>query len=339
MGRRGLRTYEGRVLARQDEDLDDQGAGFDIGTLLGRRRLLQLGGAGAAAGLLAACGSSATATTSAATATASATSSSGLAEIPDETAGPYPGDGSNGPDALEESGIVRSDIRSSFGTSTTTAEGVPMTLQLSVFDLADGGAAYEGAAVYAWHCNRDGEYSMYSEGITQENYLRGVQVADADGLVTFTSIWPACYDGRWPHIHFEVYPDVASITDSANAIATSQVAMPQAACEVVYATTGYEQSVTNLSKVSLATDNVFSDDQGASQTPTVTGDATSGFVVALPVGVDATTQTATGMGGSAPAGGGGTPPEGGPGGGGTPPDGGTPPSGAPGAATTSSATS
>ena len=331
VGRRSLRTYEGRVLARQDEDLDDQGAGFDIGTLLGRRRLLQLGGAGAAAGLLAACGSSTATSTATSTAAASGTSSS-LPEIPEETAGPYPGDGSNGPDALEESGIVRSDIRSSFGTSTTTAEGVPMTLRLSVFDLASGGAAYEGAAVYAWHCDRDGQYSMYSEGITQENYLRGVQVADADGLVTFTSIWPAAYDGRWPHVHFEVYPDVASITDSANAIATSQVAMPQAACELVYATTGYEQSVTNLSKVSLATDGVFSDDQGASQTPAVTGDVSSGFVVSLPVGVDATTQSATGMG-AAPAGGGG---QGGPGG--TPPSGrpgGTPPDGAPGATATS----
>lgn len=43
------------------------------------------------------------------------------AEIPDETAGPYPGDGSNGPNVLAESGIVRSDITSSFGSSTTKA--------------------------------------------------------------------------------------------------------------------------------------------------------------------------------------------------------------------------
>ena len=58
-------------------------------------------------------------------------------EIPDETAGPYPGDGSNGPDVLEQSGIVRSDIRSSFGGSGGTAEGVPMTLELTVADLAN----------------------------------------------------------------------------------------------------------------------------------------------------------------------------------------------------------
>jgi protocatechuate 3,4-dioxygenase beta subunit len=313
------RTYEGRVLPRQDEDVDDQGVGFDVATLLGRRRLLQLGGATAAAGVLAACGSADAASTAASTAsTSSAASSSGLSEIPEETAGPYPGDGSNGPDALEESGIVRSDIRSSFGTSTTTAEGVPMTLQLDLVDLANGSAAYEGAAVYVWHCDRDGKYSMYSDGLTAENYLRGVQVADSSGRVEFTSTFPACYSGRWPHIHFEVYPDSSSIADATNAIATSQVAMPQDVCEVVYATSGYEQSVTNLARVSLATDNVFSDDQGVSQTPTVTGDASSGYVVNLRVGVDATTQAATGM--SAPADGGG---QGGPGG--------TPPDGAPGA--------
>jgi len=37
-------------------------------------------------------------------------------KIPEETAGPYPGDGSNGPNALTATGVVRSDIRSSFGT-------------------------------------------------------------------------------------------------------------------------------------------------------------------------------------------------------------------------------
>ena len=50
--------------------------------------------------------------------------------IPEETAGPFPGDGSNGPDVLSQSGVVRKDIRSSFGSSTTVAEGVPLTIQL-----------------------------------------------------------------------------------------------------------------------------------------------------------------------------------------------------------------
>jgi protocatechuate 3,4-dioxygenase beta subunit len=127
---------------------------------------------------------------------------------------------------------------------------------------------------------------MYTQGVTQENYLRGVQIADANGTVRFTSIFPACYAGRWPHIHFEVYPDQASISDAGNAIATSQVALPQNACDAVYAQPGYEQSVRNMSRVSLERDNVFGDDGGATQLGTVTGDVNNGYAVSLPVRVD-----------------------------------------------------
>jgi len=151
-----------------------------------------------------------------------------------------------------------------------------------------------------WHCDRAGRYSLYSDGVENENYLRGVQIADADGRVRYTSVFPACYDGRWPHIHFEVYPDQAGITDATQAIATSQVALPQNVCEAVYAQAGYEQSVPNLAKVSLSADNVFGDDNGALQLATVTGDVTSGYRVALNVGVDTTTKPS---GGAPPAGG------------------------------------
>jgi protocatechuate 3,4-dioxygenase beta subunit len=72
--------------------------------------------------------------------------------------------------------------------------------------------------------------------VKDQNYLRGVQAADASGVVRFTSIFPACYSGRWPHIHFEVYPDLSAATDDANVIVTSQVALPEATCAEVYAT-------------------------------------------------------------------------------------------------------
>ena len=286
-------TYEGRPLPRPDDEVVDQGLGFDIGTLMSRRRTLRMLGLGAASLGLVACGdgdaTSSGSTTSSKTTTSTTTSSSAAAvpteEIPEETSGPYPGDGSNGPDVLEQSGIVRADIRSSFGDASGTAEGVPMTLELNIYNLADSSAPYEGVAVYVWHCTRDGEYSLYSQNITNENYLRGVQVADAAGKVTYTSIFPACYSGRWPHIHFEVYPDQNSITDVKNAIATSQVALPKDTCDEVYTQDGYEASVNNLSQVSLATDNVFGNDSAAHQLATVTGDATSGYTVSLSVGV------------------------------------------------------
>jgi protocatechuate 3,4-dioxygenase beta subunit len=321
--------YEGRALPRRGEELVDQGLAFDLGTVLSRRRLLGLFGVGAATVGLAACGGDDGAASSSSSSSAGGTTAAAAGEIPDETAGPYPGDGSNGPDVLEQSGIVRSDIRDSFGDLSGTAEGVPMGLELTISDLAGGGVPFEGVAVYVWHCTREGGYSLYSSGVTDQNFLRGVQVADAAGKVTFTSIFPACYDGRWPHVHFEVYPDQASITDSTSAIATSQVALPQDVCDTVYATTGYEASVGNLSRVSLTSDNVFGDDGGVSQLPTVSGDVRSGYTVRLAVGVD--TGTAPTGGGAAPGqdgapsgAPGGAPPGGGPGGEGTPPTG-TPP--------------
>ncbi|WP_369134798.1 intradiol ring-cleavage dioxygenase [Modestobacter sp. I12A-02662] len=309
-------AYEGRRLPRPHEEVADQGLGFDLDTLVSRRRLLGLFGIGAAGIGLAACGSSSGSSSSSSAGSSSAAATASPGEIPDETAGPYPGDGSNGPDVLEQSGIVRSDIRSSFGDASGTAEGVPMTLTLTLSDLANGGLPFEGVAVYAWHCDRDGGYSLYSDGITDQNYLRGVQIADANGTVTFTSIVPACYTGRWPHIHFEVYPDRASITDATTAIATSQVALPQDVCDTVYATRGYESSVRNLAQLSLDSDNVFDDDGGASQLATVTGDVSTGYTVSLAVGVDTGTTPTGGQlsGDGAPSG---APPGGGPAG--TPP--------------------
>ncbi|MGW9405286.1 intradiol ring-cleavage dioxygenase [Arthrobacter sp. NPDC055585] len=312
-------VYQGRPLPRPEEDLEDQGLAFDVGTLLQRRQLLKAFGVGGLTLALAACG---------------AASEAGGGEIPDETAGPYPGDGSNGPDVLEQSGIVRSDIRSSFGESSGTAEGIPMVLELRITDLANGGAPFAGVAVYVWHCTREGLYSMYSEGVEDQNYLRGVQIADVDGVVQFSSVFPACYSGRWPHIHFEVHPDEASITDSANAIATSQVALPEDACKAVYAIPGYEASVRNLAEVTLQSDNVFGDDGGASQLGAVTGSVEQGYSVSLTAAVDTRTEPGAGMdgpaGGGAPGAGTGGPggtggPDGGMGApGGEPPAGGVP---------------
>ncbi|GIJ48362.1 3,4-dioxygenase subunit beta [Virgisporangium aliadipatigenens] len=280
--------YEGRPLPRPDAEPVDQGLAFDLGTLVDRRRVLRMFGLGVAVAGLAACTDDPSAGGS-----SSGGSTSAAGEIPEETAGPYPGDGSNGPDVLERSGIIRGDIRSSFDGAPGTAEGVLLTLELSIVDMA-GGKPFDGTAVYVWHCDREGRYSMYSDGVRDRNYLRGVQVADTAGKVSFTSVFPGCYTGRWPHVHFEVYPDAASITDATRAIATSQVALPKEACDAVYARPGYERSGPALARVSLGGDGVFGDDGGAAQLGTATGDVGGGYTVALTVNVD--TRTAPGRG-------------------------------------------
>ncbi|MDZ5623221.1 3,4-dioxygenase subunit beta [Nocardioides sp. HM23] len=207
-------------------------------------------------------------------------------EIPEETAGPYPGDGSNGPNVLRESGIVRSDIRASFGTATGVAGGVPTKVRLRVYDLSgDDITPLAGAAIYLWHCDREGRYSMYSEGVTEENYLRGVQEADDDGWLEFTTIFPACYAGRWPHLHFEVYESVAKATTAENKLRTSQLALPKDVCDEVYDNVeGYEQSVTNLSQLTLESDGIFSDGYSL-QLAKVTGSVDEGFTATLNVPV------------------------------------------------------
>ena len=209
--------------------------------------------------------------------------SASCTKIPEETAGPYPGEGSNGPNVLNQTGVVRSDIRSSFAGLSGTADGIPLSIVLTIVS-ASTCAPLTSRAVYLWHCDRAGRYSLYSSGVTNQNYLRGVQETDATGKVTFTSIFPACYAGRWPHIHFEVYPSLVGATNVANKIATSQIALPKATCDLVYATAGYEQSVTNLSQVTLATDNVFSDGSSL-ELATITGSVAAGFTAALTVAV------------------------------------------------------
>lgn len=294
----------------------DGGLATDLPKMLGRRRALALLGTGLVA--LAGCAApsevgSSTSTTTGATDTggrsasrstsgsttkaggsasttavpsssdASASGTQATAEIPDETAGPYPGDGSNGPDVLRESGVVRRDIRSSFAGASGTAEGVPTTLRFTVVELATGGPL-AGAALYAWHCDAVGDYSMYSPGVTDQNWLRGVQVTDADGTVEFTTIFPGAYPGRWPHVHFEIYPDEAAATSGGRKLKTSQLAFPETSCQEAYTASGYQQSARNLGQMSIETDMVFRD--GVSQQlATVTGNPTDGYTATLRLAV------------------------------------------------------
>jgi protocatechuate 3,4-dioxygenase beta subunit len=183
----------GIVEAMQERHEHDLGLAHDL-TVLSRRRMFRLAGAAGASALVAACarsgteptaGPTSTATTTAGTAHAAACATAARAE----TAGPYPSDGSNGPNVLIESGIVRSDIRSSFGSYSGTAEGVPVTIDLTLQDLTKNCAAGAGMAVYIWHCDRSGDYSLYSQAAADQNYLRGVQVTDQNGRVSFTSIF------------------------------------------------------------------------------------------------------------------------------------------------------
>ena len=263
----------------------DRGLAFDLKTMSRRSMLGSLARAGMMVSLVG-CGAAVNGSSSDGSNTgnsaANEVASTGCGAIPTETEGPYPGDGSNGPNALATTGVVRSDIRSSFNGLSGTAAGIPITVILTIVNSNASCIALPGYTVYLWHCDQGGQYSLYD--LPAQNYLRGVQEADSAGQVIFTSIFPGCYAGRWPHMHFEVFPSLASATSAANKVRTSQLALTTNACNQVYATSGYASSQSNFSRVSLSTDNVFSDGWDL-QIPELTGDVTNGFTLRLQVGV------------------------------------------------------
>lgn len=271
----------------------------DLRQIARRHTLARLGGLGAML-LLEGCGGGDSSSLSIGSATVSSSSSSSSSSsggsatcsvIPEETAGPYPGDGSNSnasgvANALTLSGIVRSDIRSSVAGASGVADGVPLTITLQLVSTTDGCTPLVGYAIYLWHCTADGLYSLYSSGLTGENFLRGVQVTDSNGTVSFTTIFPGCYSGRMPHMHFEVYPSLAKATGSANKVKTSQIAFPTATCNEVYATSLYTSSKSNFAQISFASDNVFSDGY-STQMATLSGSTNAGYAASLRVGIAA----------------------------------------------------
>lgn len=256
-------------------DFHDHDGGFavDLPRLVGRRAALALLGGGA----IAAAGS------------ASAMSCVGL---PWETAGPYPADGSAGRggtalNVLTEEGVIRSDMKSSFGALSGEADGAPFQMDIVLVDAADC-SPLVGHAIYVWHCDALGQYSLYD--LPNENFLRAVGVSDAEGRVQFTTIYPGCYPSRWPHIHFEVFSDVEKAVSGSESILTAQIALPETTSAAVYeAHSVYENGARNLSRNSLSGDMVFADNGAealAQQTMAVTGSVESGLVGTVVVPID-----------------------------------------------------
>lgn len=265
-------------------DEHDLGLAHDLAVLARRRNALRwLAGASSLA--LWGCGGSGSDSSTTTTTSGTTTSGGSCSVVPEETAGPYPGDGSNGTNALALSGIVRSDLRSSIGGASGVASGVPLVLTLELVNTNASCADLSGYAVYLWHCDAQGRYSMYSSGVTAENYLRGVQVTGSDGKVTFTTIVPGCYSGRMPHMHFEVYRDANTATSWTNKLKTSQIAFPTDVMSAVYNGSAlYIASIANLAAISFATDNVFSDGTTL-QMATISGSVAAGYAASLKVGI------------------------------------------------------
>jgi protocatechuate 3,4-dioxygenase beta subunit len=201
----------------------------------------------------------------------------GLFADPEETGGPFPADGSNRSDgptsnALLSAGVVRTDMTRSFIGSAAVARGVPLDLELTLLAVDRGGTPLAGCAVYAWHCDAGGRYSLYGDAAA-ESWLRAVQVADDDGRVGFRTVYPGAYDGRYPHVHLEVHRSLDTLNKGSRPLLTTQLAMPADVSRRVYANTAiYPDSLHNLARTDLTRDMVFGDNSRgeiAQQTPGV----------------------------------------------------------------------
>ena len=201
-----------------------------------------------------------------ATDTGSSSGSSTCTTTPSETAGPFP--------TKSPSSLVKSDI-------TSDRTGVPLTVNITIQNKNASCAALSGALVDIWHCDKDGYYSEYggtgmqSADFTSVHFLRGRQTTNANGLVSFTSIFPGWYSGRATHIHVHIY------SSTGTSLLVTQIAFPEgssSAVVLVNASTanGYTKGMSGYTY--NANDNVFSDGV-SSELSTVTGSVAAGFVL------------------------------------------------------------
>nr|WP_260625856.1 intradiol ring-cleavage dioxygenase [Hymenobacter sediminicola] len=199
--------------------------------------------------------------------TTGGTGSGSCTVAPTETEGPFP--------TKVPASYVRSDIRDN-------KSGYAMAAKITITNSSCVPLA--GALVDIWHCDAEGNYSEYGgTGMQSTNYqsvhfLRGRQTTDANGLVTFTSIFPGWYSGRATHIHVHVY------SASGQSLKVTQIAFPEGTGTAVAAVNGYTKGLNGYT--TNAQDNVFSDGV-AQELATVTGSTSAGFELSISLAVPA----------------------------------------------------
>jgi protocatechuate 3,4-dioxygenase beta subunit len=260
-----------------------------------RRDIVRVGGVVFASGavgvlesLLSACGGATKSSTSSSS-SSSASSSSSCVQATNVTRGPYFVDDRSDPnitnDTVDSSIPQRSDIRSDAKGGTGTQSGLPLYLNITVGDYSSGACtAISNAQVHIWHCNAQGEYSDVQSGsadLTGENFLRGYVWTDANGLASFTTIYPGWYSGRAVHIHVKV-----RIFDSSGNVtteATTQLFFDDSTTDSVYsANSAYSRSG---SRDTLNTNDSIYESENPSLLVSLSGSATTSYTGTVSIGI------------------------------------------------------
>jgi protocatechuate 3,4-dioxygenase beta subunit len=197
--------------------------------------------------------------------------------IPAKTEGPY----------FVDEKLNRSDIRTDPGDGTARP-GVPVTLTMVVVRADSSCAPVQGAAVDIWHADAGGTYSdIASEGTSGKKYLRGLQTTDANGAVTFTTVFPGWYSGRAVHIHFKVRVFSGSSTTHQF---TSQLFFDPSTANEIYATSAYSSRGTP--NVANAADMIYGSD-GSKLLVQLSKNASGGYDGTFVAGLSALPSTGT----------------------------------------------
>lgn len=191
-----------------------------------------------------------------------------------ETAGPFP--------TKSPSSLVQTDIRSD-------RTGVTLNIEITIQNKNNNCSPLEGALVDIWHCDKDGYYSEYggtsmqTVDFTAVHFLRGRQVTNSEGKVSFVSIFPGWYQSRATHIHVHIY------SASGTSLLVTQIAFPEgtnSAVALVNAASakGYTKGMTGYTY--NASDNVFGDGVDTEMS-SVTGSVDAGFALTHTIVVSA----------------------------------------------------
>lgn len=120
--------------------------------------------------------------------------------MPELTEGPY----------FVDEKINRSDVRTD-SKSGAVKEGSPLELEFKVSQITNSECLpLSGAIVDIWQCDAEGVYSDvrdWQSDTSGQNFLRGYQTTDKNGIAKFTTIYPGWYPGRPVHIHFKIRKD------------------------------------------------------------------------------------------------------------------------------------
>jgi protocatechuate 3,4-dioxygenase beta subunit len=197
-----------------------------------------------------------------------------------------------GPFFVDEK-LNRSNILGST-TRTTVVNGIPLTLNLGVYKVSNGlGTPLAGAQVDVWHADAAGTYSdenntgIQSENTLGQNWLRGYQVSDANGAVSFTTIYPGWYQGRTIHMHFKVR--IFNTSGSTAYEFTSQFFINDTLNDIVMAKSPYNTRGTRT--VRNANDSIYSGTgndsitDGTQLSLTMTDNGSGGYIGAFNIGL------------------------------------------------------